>query len=114
MKSIIRSSYANFNSCKLSINNFNENPKEIYLYPNPATDNLTIDVSATLNIPAIIEISNIEGQLIENLASTGNKTNIDHVGWSSYVVDISEFQCGVYMIEVKTEKGVGVKKFIKE
>ena len=35
---------------------------------------------------------------------SGNKTN----------VDVSALPCGVYVVEVKTEKGVEVKKFVKE
>jgi hypothetical protein len=88
------------------INGFND----FAIYPNPASDNLTIESPQ----PAIIEISNIEGQLIKTLTASTTKTNIDHVGWSSYVVDVSSLPCGVYIVEVRNEKGVGVRKFVKE
>ena len=70
------------------------------IYPNPATNNITIVVLQK----AIIEISNIEGQLIETLATGGTKTKID----------VSALPCGVYVVHVKTEKGVVVRKFVKE
>ena len=70
------------------------------IYPNPVSDNFTIETSQ----PATIEISNIEGQLIKTLRIIGTITN----------VDASEFSNGVYIVEVKTEMGIGVRKFIKE
>jgi predicted outer membrane repeat protein len=72
----------------------------IAIYPNPATDDLTI-VSPQA---AIIEISNIQGQLVKTFTTTGNKTNID----------VSALLSGVYIVEVRTDKGVAVSKFIKE
>ena len=72
----------------------------IAVYPNPATDNITIESEQ----PAVIEITNIQGQLIKTFATTDNKTNIN----------VSALASGVYVVEVKTEKGVEVKKFIKE
>jgi len=70
------------------------------VYPNPATCNITIEAPQQ----AVIEISNIQGQLIKTFATTGNKT----------IVDVSALQGGVYVVEVKTEKGIEVRKFIKE
>jgi len=72
----------------------------ISIYPNPASNILTIETP----IQSIIEISNIEGQLIKTFATTTAKTNLV----------ISEFSNGVYTVEVKTEKGVAVKRFVKE
>ncbi len=93
----------------LGIENY-QNSTTINVFPNPATDYLTIETTQ----PGTIEISNIQGKLIKTLTTTGTKTNVDHVGYSSYVVDVSEFPSGVYIVEVKTEKGVVVKKFVKE
>ncbi len=73
---------------------------EIFIYPNPANDNITIEVPQK----ATIEISNIQGQLIKIIPTSGNKTN----------VDVSAFTSGIYIVEVKTEIGIAVKKFVKE
>ena len=70
------------------------------VYPNPATNNLTIETPSH----STIEISNIEGQLLKSLITGGTKTNID----------VSALPGGVYIIEVKTEDGVGVRKFVIE
>jgi hypothetical protein len=68
--------------------------------PNPSTDNLSIIVSERTEI----EISNIEGQIIQRLKTIDNKTDID----------ISDFTNGVYIIRAQTGKGITTKKFIKE
>jgi Secretion system C-terminal sorting domain len=72
----------------------------VHIYPNPANDNFTIISPQS----AVIEITNIQGQLIKTIAACSNKTN----------VDVSALQSGVYIVEVTTEKGIAVKKFIKE
>ena len=76
------------------------NASTVTVYPNPATDNITIETPQT----AVIEITNIQGQLIKTFNATANKTNID----------VSALPGGVYVVEVRTEKGVEVRKFIKE
>ncbi|MGD0712071.1 MAG: T9SS type A sorting domain-containing protein [Bacteroidales bacterium] len=73
---------------------------QIKVYPNPAFNNLTIETPQL----GVIEITNIQGQLINTYTATGNKT----------IIDVSAFPCGVYVVEVRTEKGVEVRKFIKE
>ncbi|MFA5783180.1 MAG: T9SS type A sorting domain-containing protein, partial [Bacteroidales bacterium] len=70
------------------------------VYPNPATDNLTIEAPQKSDI----EILNIQGQLIKSIVANSNKTS----------VDISAFPCGMYFIKVKMEKGVAVRRFVKE
>ncbi|MFA4852230.1 MAG: SBBP repeat-containing protein [Bacteroidales bacterium] len=81
------------------INEFS-NKFDISVFPNPSIDNITIIIPQK----ATIEISNIQGQLIKTLAVSSNKTSID----------VSAFPCGMYVVKVKTEKGVAVKKFVKE
>jgi YVTN family beta-propeller protein len=73
------------------------------LFPNPATTSITL--VSQLQGQAVVEISDLQGQLIETLATNGNKTN----------VDISSLPCGMYFIRMKTEQGrMAVDKFIKE
>ncbi|MFA5782363.1 MAG: T9SS type A sorting domain-containing protein, partial [Bacteroidales bacterium] len=74
--------------------------KNIYIYPNPATDNITIESPQQ----AVIEISNIQGQLIKTIAANGNKTS----------VDISGFARGMYFVKIQTKDSVGVWKVVKE
>jgi len=69
----------------------------ISIYPNPVTDNLQIQ--ATLQIKNIV-ISDITGRPIY---TTDSKT-----------INCSSLASGVYFIRTTTEKGVIVKKFIKE
>jgi hypothetical protein len=73
---------------------------EIKLYPDPTVNNLTIET----NTPSTIQILSIQGQLIKTLTASGTKTN----------VDVSALPGGVYIVEEKTEKGLAVKKFVKE
>lgn len=72
----------------------------IYIYPNPAANNITIESPQQ----AVIEITNIQGQLIKNIVASSNKIN----------VDVSTFPSGMYFVKVKTEKGVAVQTFVKE
>jgi len=73
----------------------------INIYPNPAINNITIVSSQE---EAVIEITNIQGQLIKTFTTTSNKTNID----------VSTFPSGVYVVAVKTKNGVSVSKVMKE
>ncbi|MGD0709969.1 MAG: GH25 family lysozyme [Bacteroidales bacterium] len=72
----------------------------LIIYPNPANDNITIDFSQK----ATIEILDIQARLIKTITASEGKTN----------VDISAFSSGVYIVEVKTEKCVAVRKFVKK
>jgi hypothetical protein len=80
------------------ITEINGDKNELYIYPNPATANLTIETPQK----STIEIFNIQSQLIKTLAANEGKTN----------VDVSAFPNGVYLIKIITEKGIEVKKFI--
>jgi len=72
----------------------------ISLYPNPAADIMTIETPQK----ATFEILSIHGQLIKTFETYNTKTNID----------VSALPAGMYIVEVRTEKGIAVKKFVKE
>jgi len=73
---------------------------EVSVYPNPANNNITIQAPQN----ASIEISNIEGQLTGNFVMNNSKASLD----------VSAYPCGVYLVKVKTENGIAVKRFVKE
>ena len=85
---------------KVGIEEFTTSLDGMMVFPNPATDNITIETPQKSEI----EILNIQGQIIKTAKSDGKETTIDLRNLSS----------GVYIIKAKTERGVAVKKFIKE
>jgi uncharacterized repeat protein (TIGR03803 family) len=78
----------------------NENGLQVIISPNPVSDNLMIEVPAK----ATVDILNIQGQLIKSLDANSLKMDID----------VSAFSKGVYFIEIKTDKGIAIKKFVKQ
>ncbi len=71
----------------------------ISVFPNPAEDKLTI----VCNQKCEIEIVNPEGQILNKLTSNGIDTT----------VDLQNLSPGIYIVKLKTEAGITVKKFIK-
>jgi hypothetical protein len=85
------------------VGNIEENKTDedlIKIYPDPAINDLTIE---TLQ-KSTIEILNIEGQIIRSVS----------LSETSITIDISDLAGGLYLVKVKNENGVAVKKFIKE
>jgi hypothetical protein len=80
--------------------NVNELSDRINIYPNPAANILTLEATQK----SAIEILNIQGQLVKTLSAIDSKTR----------VDVSTFPDGVYIVEVKTEKGIVIKRFVKD
>jgi hypothetical protein len=74
----------------------------INIYPNPATE-VTNIIPDELNTSYILDIYTIQGQLIYSSNIKGKSQ-----------LDVSDFPQGMYFIEVKTERGIGVRKFVKE
>jgi len=101
-----------FSDCSATfVNRYGNNPvvtnisgiikqEKIEIFPNPTTTTLTIQTPQKVTI----EISNIEGQTIKTFNNSGKETNVDVSGLSG----------GVYILKVQGDKGVVVRKFIKE
>jgi hypothetical protein len=85
-----------------SVRDYNNIQNIFSIFPNPATTNLSITASAAKQ--SIISILNLQGQLLKQLSTNSETTNID----------ISNLARGMYFLQVSSEKGSAVKKFIKE
>jgi beta-glucanase (GH16 family) len=85
----------------LSINNAQENEKVI-LFPNPATNELNIKISDNF-IGTQAKIYSILGQEL-GTHILDNRQNI---------LDISNYQNGIYLIKIQTTKGTQTYKFLK-
>lgn len=78
--------------------------KDLHLFPNPAREQLWIKVSGGLETPTDYEIVTLNGQRV--MADR----------WNSRFnfIDLSQLKPGPYIVRFTFEKGVGVKKFVKE
>jgi len=88
----------------LGIKEINNNADNIAVYPNPVTNTLTIDIPQAAG--GNISIYNLLGE--EVYSTTNNKPQ------TTNNIDVSAFPGGMYIVEVKTDKGVSENKFIKE
>jgi 3',5'-cyclic AMP phosphodiesterase CpdA len=76
------------------------NPLNISVFPNPATDKLTIESSRKCEI----EILNIEGQILKRLTTQGSYT----------LVDLTDFANGIYIVKAQSHSGITIKKLVKQ
>lgn len=83
-----------------------ENPS-LQLFPNPSRDQLTVQVETNaLNVH--LQILNLSGQVIwKNDVSSPAAIYTEEI-------NISAFPAGLYLLQVKTEHGVGCQRFEKE
>jgi hypothetical protein len=77
----------------------NEIAKKFTLYPNPVNGKLQLQLAPNLDYTKAT-IYNYFGQLVLQSKTT--------------TIDVSSLAAGVYFIEVETNAGKGVKKFIKK
>ncbi|MBR3557475.1 MAG: T9SS type A sorting domain-containing protein [Bacteroidales bacterium] len=72
---------------------------DLTIYPNPATDNITISTSENAQR---VEIFNIQGQLVK--AEAGNVTHIS----------VKDLANGMYTLKLTTENGTSIHKIVKK
>jgi alpha-tubulin suppressor-like RCC1 family protein len=96
------------NLCKLAsgIEEINNNAGNIKVYPNPASDVLTVSSGSRQDVVSCIEVFNLLGEKIYNTPITDNRLPA--------TINVADFPSGVYIVQAKTENGVFVSKFIKE
>lgn len=75
-----------------------ETKDKLIIFPNPSS--VSISISTTNNIKTI--------NIIDIF---GKKTNVANFG--NNIIDVSGLQNGIYFIEITTEKGLQIQKFIK-
>lgn len=79
-----------------------ENPVAIYVHPNPAKDQINVTVHG-FSKSCLISIINVDGLMMFS-GMLDQKTK---------VIDISSFADGIYFINVVTDDGLKVRKFVK-
>ncbi|MEZ5009806.1 MAG: T9SS type A sorting domain-containing protein [Chitinophagales bacterium] len=74
---------------------------EIYVYPNPAKDFITIE-------------SNFENSVVRVYALSGALVKEVNVESKTGTIDVSELRAGTYIIQAESSEGVAINKFIKQ
>jgi hypothetical protein len=82
----------------------NNNNIALNVFPNPASQSITIDLSNFKQELVSIEISNNLGQIINH--STEKQSNV--------VVDVSDYVKGLYFVKVNFGDFIAIKKIIIE
>ena len=86
----------------VNVDEFKENQIACNIYPNPVKDELTIATEANVEEIAIYDIY-------------GRMTNVYSLQTTDFVhnIDVADLETGVYFINIKTDKGNLVRRFVK-
>lgn len=87
----------------VSLENISDFSNNTYLniFPNPANNQITLE---TKSVPIYVEFLNSNGQLLSHFTPSEMISTFDVTSYSS----------GIYFIKVVSDKGIHLKKFIKE
>ena len=85
----------------VNINEFKENQITCDIYPNPAKDELTISTEANVEEIAIYDIY---GRTVSQQVNMTTRQQ---------AVDVANLETGIYFINIKTDKGNIVRRFVK-
>jgi hypothetical protein len=88
----------------VGINKIKDASAEFTVFPNPATDKITLQCSQDKEMDKI-ELMDIQGKLIQ-AQSSGNSTEKQ--------IDISMLTKGIYFIKITSGKDVVYKKIVKD
>jgi|SRR6218665_460535 len=91
-----------------SVNENSEFVSSLNLFPNPATNNITIDLNLTENKSVTTTLYNAVGQQVQTAVTTEGTTGSNIVAF-----DISELPQGIYFAQILVDgKIAGTKRFV--
>ena len=76
------------------------------MYPNPASESVNVTFSSEEYADAVISVMNLMGQTVYT-----ENVNI-HEGYNMVTLSTNNFRSGVYMVNIKTDKGTSTQKLI--
>jgi len=94
--------YNNYQTVVTKLNE-NENDKDIFIYPNPASNLLVVELKKIIK-PTTIELIDITGRLLFS----------KEINYVSEQIDISQFASGAYYLTITNSTSKITKKIIKE
>ena len=78
--------------------------KDLKVYPNPSQDLMTIDLPSQLENDVTITVLNSQGKQVQTQV----------INAKSNTLDVSNWQAGIYLIEISYEDSRIVKRFVKK
>jgi hypothetical protein len=75
---------------------------QVAISPNPTTGKTMLTFDKVT--PQYLTVQNIAGQVVDNIKLTNS---------TSYELNLSNYAAGLYIVKIKTEEGVAVKRIIK-
>jgi hypothetical protein len=86
------------------ITNINDGAVEMKLFPNPATNNVTVEVLTSAQGTVQIEVTNMLGQIVNKISTETYKANIS----------VSDLPAGIYVVDCFMNGAkIGTSKFVK-
>ena len=76
------------------------------MYPNPASESVKVTFSSEESANAVVTVVNLMGQTVYT-----ENVNI-HEGYNMVNLSVNQFTSGVYMVNIKTDKGTSTQKLI--
>lgn len=97
-------------SCSRTANNYTETPSdtnEIAVYPNPAINEITLEITRIIGKNILINIFDISGKQIQQLQLQSKEDLLNQS------IDISKLKSGIYFMKITINNEEHIKKFIK-
>jgi hypothetical protein len=88
---------------KTSLNSLDEK-NNILLYPNPTSQSFDIFIKSNQILPTSVTVFDVDGKIFHQSKLETEKKSINTEGWHS----------GLYWVRIETEKGVFIKKIVRD
>jgi len=79
---------------------------DITVSPNPASDFVTVAMTAENNTPVQVSLTNIDGKVVSTYATIASQSEVRRS------FNTSELQAGMYLVQIKSATGITTKKVI--
>lgn len=89
----------------IGLEEVSQNDVSMTIYPNPAKDNATIDITLSQNSVATIKVVDLMGRNVIDLGTKSMKA-----GQNTIELNTSNLNSGMYFVKVATENGIVTKK----
>jgi hypothetical protein len=75
---------------------------EVSIYPNPASTQVTIEITQTPSAEALIKVTNLDGKVLQSVFSNSEKIHLD----------IDNLSNGIYLLKINTDVGQVMRKLV--